>query len=44
MSLALTHWSLKVNTKDDEIAQMATEYTPLEITYFKAVVRDLLRC
>lgn len=33
--------SIKVNTKDDEIAQMATDYTPLEIAYFKAVVRGL---
>ncbi|KAG8217812.1 Nse1 non-SMC component of SMC5-6 complex-domain-containing protein [Butyriboletus roseoflavus] len=31
-----------VNTKDDEIAQMATDYTPLEIAYFKAVVEQIM--
>ncbi|KAH0827088.1 Nse1 non-SMC component of SMC5-6 complex-domain-containing protein [Lanmaoa asiatica] len=31
-----------VNTKDDEIAQIATEYTPLEIAYFKAVVEQIM--
>ena len=31
----------QVNRKGDEIAQMATEYTALEIAYFKAVVRLL---
>ena len=28
-----------VNTKDDEIAQVATNYTTNEITYFKQLVR-----
>ncbi|CDO71235.1 hypothetical protein BN946_scf184863.g31 [Trametes cinnabarina] len=31
-----------VNRKGDEIAQMATEYTPLEITYFKAVLEQIM--
>ncbi|KIJ68967.1 hypothetical protein HYDPIDRAFT_122903 [Hydnomerulius pinastri MD-312] len=31
-----------VNTKDDEIAQMATDYTPAEIAYFKAVVEQIM--
>ncbi|KAF8557236.1 hypothetical protein OG21DRAFT_1505435 [Imleria badia] len=31
-----------VNTKDDEIAQMATDYTALEISYFKAVVEQIM--
>ncbi|KAG9318781.1 Nse1 non-SMC component of SMC5-6 complex-domain-containing protein [Chiua virens] len=31
-----------VNTKDDEVAQMATDYTPLEIAYFKAVVEQIM--
>ncbi|KAI0709359.1 Nse1 non-SMC component of SMC5-6 complex-domain-containing protein [Earliella scabrosa] len=31
-----------VNRKGDEIAQMATEYTPLEIAYFKAVVEQIM--
>lgn len=29
---------LQVNLKGDAIAQMATEYTPTEIAYFKAIV------
>ena len=32
---------LQVNRKGDEIAQMATEYSALEIAYFKAVVRSI---
>ncbi|KJA27517.1 hypothetical protein HYPSUDRAFT_130943 [Hypholoma sublateritium FD-334 SS-4] len=31
-----------VNRKDDEIAQMATDYTPAEITFFKAVVEQII--
>ncbi|KAJ8597946.1 hypothetical protein M405DRAFT_848439 [Rhizopogon salebrosus TDB-379] len=31
-----------VNSKDDEIAQMATDYTPVEIAYFKAVVEQIM--
>ncbi|KAF9227549.1 hypothetical protein BS17DRAFT_805986 [Gyrodon lividus] len=31
-----------VNTKDDEVAQMATDYTPAEIAYFKAVVEQIM--
>ncbi|KAG2367530.1 Nse1 non-SMC component of SMC5-6 complex-domain-containing protein [Suillus spraguei] len=31
-----------VNRKDDEIAQMATDYTPVEIAYFKAVVEQIM--
>jgi hypothetical protein len=29
----------QVNRKGDEIAQLATEYSPAEIAYFKAIVR-----
>ncbi|KAF7363384.1 Non-structural maintenance of chromosomes element 1 [Mycena sanguinolenta] len=35
--------SPKVNRKGDEIAQMATDYTPGEIAFFKAMVGTLLR-
>ncbi|KAG1768322.1 hypothetical protein EDD22DRAFT_977870 [Suillus occidentalis] len=31
-----------VNRKDDEIAHMATDYTPIEIAYFKAVVEQIM--
>ncbi|KAH7889285.1 Nse1 non-SMC component of SMC5-6 complex-domain-containing protein [Phlebopus sp. FC_14] len=31
-----------VNTRGDEVAQMATEYTPVEIAYFKAVVEQIM--
>ncbi|OSX65068.1 hypothetical protein POSPLADRAFT_1135283 [Postia placenta MAD-698-R-SB12] len=31
-----------VNRKGDEIAQMATEYSPLEIAFFKAVVEQIM--
>ncbi|TDL27344.1 hypothetical protein BD410DRAFT_818808 [Rickenella mellea] len=31
-----------VNTKGDEIAQMATDYTPAEIAFFKAVVEQIM--
>ncbi|KAI0375014.1 hypothetical protein BV20DRAFT_961260 [Pilatotrama ljubarskyi] len=31
-----------VNRKGDEIAQMATEYTPAEIAYFKAVLEQIM--
>ncbi|KAI0807463.1 Nse1 non-SMC component of SMC5-6 complex-domain-containing protein [Fomes fomentarius] len=31
-----------VNRKGDEIAQMATEYSALEITYFKAVIEQIM--
>ncbi|KAI0362237.1 hypothetical protein OH77DRAFT_32714 [Trametes cingulata] len=31
-----------VNRKGDEIAQMATEYTPVEIAYFKAVLEQIM--
>lgn len=30
-----------MNRKGDEVAQLATEYSALEITYFKAVVRPV---
>jgi hypothetical protein len=29
---------IQVNRKGDEIAQMATDYTPNEIAFFKAIV------
>jgi non-structural maintenance of chromosomes element 1 len=29
----------QVNTKDDELAQMATDYTPAEIAFFRAIVQ-----
>jgi len=31
-----------VNRKGDEIAQMATDYTPFEIAYFKAIVEQIM--
>ncbi|KAF9567521.1 hypothetical protein CPC08DRAFT_680722 [Agrocybe pediades] len=31
-----------VNTKGDEIAQLATDYTPAEITFFKGVVEQIM--
>ncbi|KAG5646662.1 hypothetical protein DXG03_002652 [Asterophora parasitica] len=31
-----------VNRKGDEIAQMATDYTPAEITYFKAIIELIM--
>ncbi|KAJ3513654.1 hypothetical protein NLJ89_g2832 [Agrocybe chaxingu] len=31
-----------VNRKGDEIAQMATDYTPVEIAFFKAVVEQIM--
>ncbi|KAE9399308.1 hypothetical protein BT96DRAFT_920250 [Gymnopus androsaceus JB14] len=31
-----------VNRKDDELAQVATDYNPIEITYFKAVVEQIM--
>ncbi|KAI0318634.1 Nse1 non-SMC component of SMC5-6 complex-domain-containing protein [Amylostereum chailletii] len=31
-----------VNRKDDEIAQIATDFTPVEIAYFKALVEDIM--
>ncbi|KAH9926227.1 uncharacterized protein B0H18DRAFT_1119120 [Fomitopsis serialis] len=31
-----------VNRKGDEVAQLATEYTPLEIAYFKAVLHQIM--
>ncbi|KAK7466996.1 hypothetical protein VKT23_004059 [Stygiomarasmius scandens] len=31
-----------VNTKDDELAQMATDYTPAEIVFFKAIVDQIM--
>ncbi|KAI8998532.1 Nse1 non-SMC component of SMC5-6 complex-domain-containing protein [Trametes punicea] len=31
-----------VNRKGDEIAQLATEYTPVEIAYFKAVLEQIM--
>lgn len=31
-----------VNTRGDEIAQMATDYTPAEIAYFRAVVEQIM--
>jgi len=34
---------VQVNSKDDEIAQMATDYSPVEIAYFKAVVSSSYR-
>lgn len=34
----------KVNRKGDEIAQIATGYTPIEITFFKGIVRLLRLC
>lgn len=37
--ISLAHgW--QVNTRGDEIAQMATDYTPTEIAYFKSIVSD----
>ena len=35
---------LQVNRKGDHIAQMATDYTPAEIAYFKAIVRSFCVC
>ncbi|KAF9483921.1 hypothetical protein BDN70DRAFT_873327 [Pholiota conissans] len=31
-----------VNRKGDDIAQMATDYTPIEITFFKAIVERIM--
>jgi hypothetical protein len=31
--------ALQVNRKDDPVAQLATDYTPAEISFFKGVVR-----
>ncbi|KAG0705886.1 Nse1 non-SMC component of SMC5-6 complex-domain-containing protein [Suillus ampliporus] len=31
-----------VNSKDDEIAQMATDYAPVDIAYFRAVVEQIM--
>ncbi|THH14339.1 hypothetical protein EW146_g5971 [Bondarzewia mesenterica] len=31
-----------VNRKDDEVAQIATEYTPIEIAYFKMIVEQIM--
>ncbi|KDR81537.1 hypothetical protein GALMADRAFT_60342 [Galerina marginata CBS 339.88] len=31
-----------VNRKGDEIAQMATDYTPVEITFFKAILEQIM--
>ncbi|KAF5365639.1 hypothetical protein D9758_003219 [Tetrapyrgos nigripes] len=31
-----------VNTKDDELAQMATDYTPAEIAFFRAIVEQII--
>lgn len=31
-----------VNTRGDEIAQMATDYTPAEIAYFRAIVEQIM--
>ncbi|OBZ75530.1 Non-structural maintenance of chromosomes element 1 [Grifola frondosa] len=31
-----------VNRKDDDVAQMATDYSPIEIAYFKAVVEQIM--
>ncbi|KAG9296433.1 hypothetical protein G9A89_015025 [Geosiphon pyriformis] len=35
-------WAL-VNTSEDEIAKLATEYTPLEISYFKILIDMIVR-
>lgn len=32
---------LQVNRRDDEIARIASDYTPLEISYFRALVRTV---
>ena len=34
----------QVNRKDDEIARIASDYSPLEISYFRALVRMLHLC
>ncbi|THU86407.1 hypothetical protein K435DRAFT_763328 [Dendrothele bispora CBS 962.96] len=31
-----------VNTKDDELAQVATDYTPAEIVFFKAIIEQIM--
>lgn len=31
--------TIQVNAKDDQVAQLATDYTAGEIAYFKAIVR-----
>lgn len=31
---------LQLNRKGDDVAQLATNYTPVEIAYFKAVVSN----
>ncbi|KAH7923864.1 hypothetical protein BV22DRAFT_1067934 [Leucogyrophana mollusca] len=31
-----------VNRRDDEIAQLATDYTPVEIAYFKAIIEQIM--
>ncbi|KAF9532248.1 Nse1 non-SMC component of SMC5-6 complex-domain-containing protein [Crepidotus variabilis] len=31
-----------VNTKGDEVAQLATDYTPIEIAFFKAIVEQIM--
>ena len=36
-------YNLQVNLKGDEIAQLATDYAPLEIAFFKAIVGHKLR-
>lgn len=32
---------MQVNTVDGEIAQIATEYSPVEIAYFKQIVETI---
>ena len=39
--MILNKYHTQVNRKGDEIAQIATDYSALEIAYFKAVVRLL---
>lgn len=31
-------WTAFINTKSDDIAKVATEYTPQEIAYFRTIV------
>ena len=33
-------WTAFVNTKSDDLAKVATEYTPQEIAYFRTLVRE----
>ncbi|KAF5315920.1 hypothetical protein D9611_004625 [Ephemerocybe angulata] len=37
-----TNWFAMVNRKGDEIAQLATDYTPAEISFLKAVIEQIM--